>query len=80
MALSEASRIAQKFHSRQVGTEHLVFGLATIKDSASAKILAENGITPKSLQILFDNNGDFFRIFAQKVLPVSILYFAIYHR
>ena len=61
MALSEASRIAQKFHSRQVGTEHLVFGLATIKDSASAKILAENGITPKSLQILFDNNGDFFR-------------------
>ncbi|MBR2052650.1 MAG: ATP-dependent Clp protease ATP-binding subunit [Clostridia bacterium] len=61
MALSEASRIAQKFHSRQVGTEHLVFGLATITDSASAKILAENGITPKSLQILFDESGDFFR-------------------
>ena len=61
MALSEASRIAQKFHSRQVGTEHLVYGLATIKDSASAKILAESGITPKSLQILFDNNGDFLR-------------------
>ena len=61
MALSEASALAQKYHTNQVGTEHLLYGLAVVKDSASSKILAEYGVTPQSLEFLFEDNQDFFR-------------------
>lgn len=60
IALGEASAVAQKHHSSQVGTEHLLFGIASIKESASAKLLAERGVTPAGIEVVFEDGTNFF--------------------
>lgn len=68
-AISQASRIAQKHHSSQVGTEHILYGLSTIKDCITSKLLAENGITPDSLEAILEGSGDLF--FAHSALEMT---------
>lgn len=58
--LANASKIAKKYHSIQVGTEHILYGLTTIKDCVSAKLLAEFGVTSDSLEIIFEDSGESF--------------------
>lgn len=57
--LSEASKIATTFGSNQVGTEHILFGITTIKDCLSARMLASFGVNADSLKAIFDQNSEF---------------------
>ena len=60
LVISAASVLAQKQHSSQVGTEHILYGLTTIKDCISSKILAESGVNPETLEAALANGETFF--------------------
>lgn len=54
--IKNASRIALRFGSDVVGTEHILYGIASVKESLSAKALAEYGVTEEDLFSLFSEN------------------------
>lgn len=56
-ALKNAGRIALKYGGRQVGTEHLLYGLASVSDSAASKILSEYGVTAMGIENILRNSG-----------------------
>ena len=60
--LKEASSIAVKYGSLQVGTEHLLYGLTKVKECASSKLLADFGVTPYNLENIFDENTEYVNI------------------
>ena len=60
--LKEASSIAVKYGSLQVGTEHLLYGLTKVKECASSKLLADFGVTPYNLENIFDENTEYVSI------------------
>ncbi len=55
--LKNAGRIALKYGSSQVGTEHLLYGLASVNDSVASKILGEFGVTAIGIENIIRNNG-----------------------
>ncbi len=63
--LKYASRIATKYGSFQIGTEHLLYGLTCVTDSLSYKILNTYGVTSNALDVIFDNSFTLSNIFAQ---------------
>ncbi len=61
--IKNAGKIAMELGGNQVGTEHILYGLTTVKECMSNKILAEYGVTSSSLkEALTNENSD------QKVL------------
>ena len=56
--IENASKIAFKYSSSQVGTEHILYGLSTVTDCASCKILEEFGVTEPKLKSLFEENNE----------------------
>lgn len=58
--LTNASKVAKKYGNTQVGTEHILYGLTTVLECASAKILAEFGVNSKTLEEVFDDNTEYF--------------------
>lgn len=54
--IKNASRIALRFGSDVVGTEHILYGITSVKESLSAKALAEYGVTEEDLFSLFSEN------------------------
>lgn len=53
--IKNAGKIAMELGGNQVGTEHILYGLTTVKECMSNKILAEYGVTSASLkEILSD--------------------------
>ena len=48
--IKNAGKIAMELGGNQVGTEHILYGLTTVKDCMSNKILAEYGVTSASLK------------------------------
>ena len=60
--LKEASSIAVKYGSLQVGTEHLLYGLTKVKECASSKLLSDFGVTPYNLENIFDENTEYVNI------------------
>lgn len=55
--LKNAGRIALKYGSSQVGTEHLLYGLISVTDSVASKILSEFGVTAIGVENIIRNNG-----------------------
>ena len=49
-ALKYASEMAADQGGYRIGTEHLLYGLACVKDSVASKILAMYGITDEDLE------------------------------
>lgn len=49
-ALENSVALARNLGTNQVGTEHLLFGLASVQNSRASKLLAEQGITANLLQ------------------------------
>ena len=49
-ALSEAHAFAQELGHSYIGTEHLLYALASAKDSISSKILSSKGIMPNRIK------------------------------
>lgn len=54
--IKNAGKIALKFGSNQVGTEHILYGLTSVKDCMASKILKEYGITSENLLEIFEEN------------------------
>ena len=52
-ALQNAGIIALQYGSYTIDTEHILYGLSTIKDSVASRILSSYGVTPDALNSLF---------------------------
>ncbi len=55
--IKNAGKIALKFGSNQVGTEHVLYGLTSVKECMASKILKEYGITSENLLDIFEENS-----------------------
>ena len=47
--IKNASRIALRFGSDVVGTEHILYGIVSVKDCLASKVLADEGVTEEDL-------------------------------
>lgn len=56
VCLQNAGRVALQYGFNQVGTEHLLYGLCSVTDSASGKILNSYGVTCEKLDAIFSKN------------------------
>ena len=56
--IGNASKIAAKFGSNQVGSEHILYGLTSVKDCMASKILSNYGVTQQNLYEIFEDNAD----------------------
>ena len=54
--IKNAGKICLKFGSNQVGTEHILYGLTSVKDCMASKILLEYGITSDNLVKILEEN------------------------
>ena len=55
--IKNAGKIALKFGSNQVGTEHILYGLTSVKECMASKILKEYGITSENLTDILEENS-----------------------
>ena len=55
--IKNASKIALRFGSQLVGTEHILYGITTISDSIAAKLLRDEGVTESELFDLFEQSN-----------------------
>ena len=56
-ALQIAGTIAIQYGYYQVGTEHLLFGMVSLTDTVSGKLLNSYGVTCEKLENIFDRNS-----------------------
>ena len=56
-AIQNAGKIALQFGSYEIGTEHLLYGLASVTDSVASQILAGFGINANDIESIFAKNG-----------------------
>ena len=56
--IKNASKIALRFGSNLVGSEHILYGLTAVEDSLASEILAEEGVTESAMFNFFEENSD----------------------
>ena len=56
--LEDATNIALKYGSDQVGTEHILYGLVANKENIASKVLEEFGMTRENLSKIFAQSAD----------------------
>ncbi len=56
--VKSASKIAMRFGCDVVGTEHILYGLTSVKECTASKILEDFGVTEEDLFELFAENAD----------------------
>ncbi|MBR1890563.1 MAG: ATP-dependent Clp protease ATP-binding subunit [Clostridia bacterium] len=61
--IKNASKIALRFGSNLVGTEHILYGLASVTDCTASKLLASYGVTEKALFELFEESSNGISLF-----------------
>ena len=61
--IKNASKIALRFGSDLVGTEHILYGLASVQDCTASKMLAGEGVTENSLFQLFEQSTNAVALF-----------------
>ncbi len=52
-AIQNAGKIALLYSNYQIGTEHLLYGLASVKDSVASKILGNYGVNHNKIEEVF---------------------------
>ena len=62
--IKNAGKIAMELGGNQVGTEHILYGLTTVKDCMSNKILAEYGVTSSSLKEILTSEQPYEKVLA----------------
>ena len=62
--IKNASKFALRFGSNLIGSEHILYGLVSVKDCLASKILADYGVTEPSLFEFFEDNVSQDDIFA----------------
>ena len=55
--IKNASKIALRFGSDVVGTEHILYGLTTVKDSIASTLLSQYGVSEEDMFLLFEENS-----------------------
>lgn len=60
--LQTSGEIALKFGSNQIGTEHLLYGIASVTDCYASKLLFSNGVTTQAMEQIFSSSGDVLNI------------------
>ena len=55
--IKNASKIALRFGSDVVGTEHILYGITSVKDSIASTLLSQYGVTDEDLFRLFEENS-----------------------
>ncbi len=54
--IKNASKFALRFGSNLIGSEHILYGLASVKDCLASKMLSDFGVTEQSLFEFFEDN------------------------
>ena len=57
LAIQNAGKIALLYGNYQIGTEHLLYGLASVSDSVASKILGNFGISAADFESVFDKTS-----------------------
>ncbi len=65
--IKNASKFALRFGSNLVGSEHILYGLTSVKDCVAARLLAEEGVTEPSLFEFFEENAPSELLFSDEV-------------
>ena len=55
-AIQNAGKIALLYGNYQIGTEHLLYGLGSVKDSVASKILTNFGVNHNKIEEVFSKN------------------------
>ncbi len=55
--LQNAGKIAVAYSNTQIGTEHLLYGLASVTESVASKILASFGVTANAIESIFSESS-----------------------
>ena len=61
--IKNASKIALRFGSQLVGTEHILYGIVCVPDCLASRLLRENGVTENALFDLFEQSFSGISIF-----------------
>lgn len=61
--IKNASKIALRFGSNLVGTEHILYGISSVGDCTASKLLASYGVTEEALFELFEENSNGITLF-----------------
>ena len=54
--IKSAGKIAMEFGGNQVGSEHILYGLASVKECMASKLLSEYGVTSASLKEILNED------------------------
>ncbi len=54
--IKNASKFALRFGSNLIGSEHILYGLVSVKDCLAARLLNEYGVSESSLFSFFEEN------------------------
>ncbi len=65
--IKNASKFALRFGSNLVGSEHILYGLASVRDCLASKFLAEAGVTEPALFEFFEENAPEDNLFGMEV-------------
>ena len=65
--IKNASKFALRFGSNLVGSEHILYGLTTVRDCLASKFLAEVGVTEPALFEFFEENAPEDNLFGAEV-------------
>lgn len=65
--IKNASKFALRFGSNLIGSEHILYGLTSVRDCLAAKLLAEEGVTEPALFEFFEENSPQEALFADNV-------------
>lgn len=55
--IKNASKFALRFGSNLVGSEHILYGITSVRDCLAAKVLADEGVTEPALFEFFEENA-----------------------
>ena len=55
--IKNASKIALRFGSNLVGTEHILYGLVSVSDCTASKLLSNYGVTENALFEIFEESN-----------------------
>lgn len=61
--IKNASKIALRFGSNLVGTEHILYGIVSVSDCTASQILASYGVTENALFELFEESSNGISLF-----------------
>lgn len=65
--IKNASKFALRFGSNLVGSEHILYGLTSVRDCLASKLLADEGVTEPALFAFFEENAPEDNLFGDHV-------------